>query len=215
MKEKLKNGWQKAKYRIGIFIVPIVLLFAPIGTIPLKDRINYFWEVITKYSPLLFLYTMAVAWYDQNKPFALAMGTALLLNLIIGARYHWLKGTFNLTRMMVKNIELLAIVAGVYMLLKVLTIPLEEWFVGTLFKATIEFISILLPTEKALKNMFIITNGKHPPAWVIKALYNYQKEGKLKDFFDMMNGEGIRELEPQKQGEKDEMINNIEKEKTE
>lgn len=215
MREKLKNGWQKVKYRIGILVVPIVLLFAPIGTMPLKDRLNYFWDVITKYSPLLFLYTMAVTWYDQNKPFALAMGTALLLNLIIGARYHWLKGTFNLTRMMIKNIELLAIVAGVYMLLKVLTVPLEEWFVGTIFKATIEFISILLPTEKALKNMFIITNGKHPPAWVIKALYNYQKEGKLKDFFDMMNGEGIRELEPQKQEEKDELITNIEKEKTE
>ena len=103
--------------------------------------------------------------------------------------------------MLRKEIEMLLVVVFVYILLRALANPLLDSFAGTIFIGTIEFISVLYPVSKALKNIFIITDGKHPPKFVIQALYNYEKEGKLKDFFDSFQN-GTKSEEQDKGTEK-------------
>lgn len=154
----------------------------------LSDRMEYFFEVVLKSAPLLFLYGFFSEWYEENELFAISISTALLANLFFGARFHWIKGTFDLGKMLWKNFEMLVVVTGVYLLLGALSTPLGESMIGIAFERTIEFITILYPASKALRNVFILTGGKHPPEFIIKALYQYEKDGKLKDFFDSING---------------------------
>lgn len=184
MKEKVKEFFKRQWIKIGILIAPLILFFANINVVKWQDKTRYFVDVVIKSTPFLFVYTLWSQWYDNNRVFALSISSALLLDLIVGIRYHWKRGTFNIGIMLRKEIEMLFVVVSVYILLRVLANPLLDSFAGSIFVGTIEFISVLYPVSKALKNIFIITDGKHPPKFVIQALYNYEKEGKLKDFFD-------------------------------
>lgn len=188
MKNKIKNFLSKTRIKIALAIVPLVLLFSGKAKIPWHDRLEYFLEVGLKSVPFLFLYSFLSEWYEENQLFAISISTALFVNLLVGARFHWIKGTFDLGTMLWKNLEMLVVVTGVYLLLGALGTPLGESMAGIAFKKTIEFITILYPVSKALRNFFILTGGKHPPKFVIQALYQYEKDGKLKDFFDSING---------------------------
>lgn len=192
--DRVKKFFTKIKGKIALEIVPLVLLFSHKADISWQDRLSYLFDVIVKSAPFIFIYGIVDAWYGNNKVFATALSTALLLNLLVGARYHWVKKSFNLGKMLWKNFEMLVVVAGVYLLLSILALPLSESIIGTTFKMSIEFITILYPSSKALRNFFILTKGKHPPKFVIQALYQYEKEGKLKEFFDSLNGgDGLNE----------------------
>lgn len=188
MKNRIKTFLSKTRIKIALVIVPLVLLFSSKAKISWSDRLEYFLEVILKSAPFLFLYGFLSEWYEENELFAIAISTALLANFFIGARFHWSKGTFDLGTMLWKNLEMLVVVTGVYLLLGALSTPLGESVAGLAFKKTIEFITILYPVSKALRNVFILTGGKYPPKFVIQALYQYEKDGKLKDFFDSMSG---------------------------
>lgn len=188
MKNKIKTFLSKTRNKIALAIVPLVLLFSSKANITLQDRFEYFFEVALKSTPLLFIYGFFSEWYEENQLFAISISTALFVNLLVGARFHWVRGTFDLGKMLWKNLEMLVVVVGVYLLLDALGTPLGESMAGIAFKRTIEFITILYPTSKSLRNVFILTKGKHPPKFVIQALYQYEKDGKLKDFFDSING---------------------------
>ena len=188
MRNRIKTFLRKTRIKIALVIVPLVLLFTSKAKISWHDRLEYFFEVFLKSAPLLFLYGFFSDWYAENELFAISISTALLANFLVGGRYHWIKGTFDLGKMLWKIFEMLVVVAGVYLLLDALSTPLGESMVGLAFKKTIEFITILYPVSKALRNFFILTGGKHPPKFVIQALYQYEKDGKLKDFFDSLNG---------------------------
>ena len=56
-----------------------------------------------------------------------------------------------------------------------------------MFKMSVQLMTLFYPVSKIVKNVFVLTKGKYPPQFVMKALYNYEKEGKLKDFFDEIN----------------------------
>src|SRR5690554_1427067 len=121
MKNKIKNFLGKTRIKIALVIVPLVLLFSSKAKISWHDRLEYFLEVALKSAPLLFLYGFISEWYEDNELFAIAISTALLANLLIGARFHWIKGTFDLGKMLWKNLEMLVVVAGVYLLLGALS----------------------------------------------------------------------------------------------
>ena len=187
----MKKIWQKWRYKIMIAALPLVLVLSYSsegGNITFWERMRCLLEVIFKSAPFMIVYLFFVDWYGSNQVFAVSIGTALLVNMLVGARCHWKDGTFSIKEMLKKEIEMMMVVSFAYISLKVLTAPLNESFAGYMFKTSIEFVSILYPVSKTLKNIFIITNGKHPPAFIMKALYNYEKEGKLKDFFDSVTG---------------------------
>ena len=52
---------------------------------------------------------------------------------------------------------------------------------------SVQLMTLFYPVSKIVKNVFVLTRGKYPPQFVMKALYNYEREGKLKDFFDEIN----------------------------
>lgn len=183
----LKDLMLKYRSKVLTYLVPILLLFSYKSGVTLQDRFAYLWEVITRSAPFIFLYGIIAAWFSNNTLFATAISAALLVNCVVGFYYHYKNNTLDLEQFIWKNSEILVAVLLVYLLLTALASPLSGNTVGIIFKSTIEFVTILYPTSKALKNIFILTDGKHPPEFVMKAIYQYEKEGKLKDFFDSLN----------------------------
>ena len=181
---KLSKWFLKYKIKIATWATPMVLLFYFDDKIQLRDRLYYFFLAFFKSIPLLMLYSYFSVWKDKNEFFYAGICTALLLNALVGGVYHFKAGTFDIKEALVKNATMVFIIAVVYISLSLLSIPLDEYEMGKVFKSVVQLTILLYPVSKILKNAFILTNGKFPPKFIMKALYNYEKEGKLKDFFD-------------------------------
>ena len=78
-------------------------------------------------------------------------------------------------------------IGAVYLLLASLEVPLGDSLVTEVFESSLQAMTLLYPVSKAVKHIFILSIGKYPPQWIIAALYQYEKNGKLKDFFQKFN----------------------------
>jgi hypothetical protein len=83
---------------------------------------------------------------------------------------------------------MLAMILGVYLILRAFGNVMGHNIIGDTYMRVIEFITLLYPGSKVLQNVFILSNGKHPPLFVMKALYAYQKDGKVQQFINAMTG---------------------------
>ena len=198
--KKLKN----LITRITIFFIPIVILFSDDKHLGLKQKSMFVVEAISKISFFLWIYSYFQLWYDNNKVFSTSLGAVLLVNMFVGMALHYKLGSFSWIELFTKTVKMLFIIFAVYIALKALNNILIDSIVGGLFKNTVEIITIFYPTSKVLENTFVLTNGKYPPEFLIKALYNYRKDGKLKDFFDALQGK----KEDKKEENKEEITEN-------
>lgn len=190
MKIKIKTIFLKSI----IFFLPITVVFAN-NKIDYKDKFYFGFESFFKFAPFMWIYTTIQLWYKNNEVFSTSLGLVLLVNMFVGMALHMKLGTFSWKELLLKTVKTLSVIFVVYVSLKALNNVLTDSYFGGLFKSTIEFITILYPASKVLENTFILTDGKHPPEFIIKALYNYKKDGKLKDFFETLNVK--REMERQ------------------
>ena len=158
-----------------LFLTSLVLLYHTDTSIALRDRLYYLGQVLLHSTPFMLLCSYLLSWRQAHQAFVMALGGALLLNILIGAAYHLRYHSFSLRALLLKNAQMLSVIAAVYILLALLEVPLSQ---------TLQLMTLLYPVSKAIKNIFVLTHGKYPPAWVIKALYNYEREGKLKEFFN-------------------------------
>lgn len=185
---KLLQWFLKAKMKIAIWATPIVLLFYFDDKIHLRDRVYYFFIAFFKSIPLLMLYSYFTVWKEKNELFFVGISFILFLNMVVGATYHAKAGSFDIKQFLYGNISVMLVISVVYISLSVLSIPLNESEMGKMFQSVLQFMTLMYPVSKIVKNIFVLTGGKYPPQFVMKALYNYEREGKLKDFFDEING---------------------------
>nr|DAT34002.1 MAG TPA: hypothetical protein [Caudoviricetes sp.] len=181
---KLSKWFLKYKIKIAIWATPMVLLFYFDDKIQLRDRVYYFFFAFFKSIPLLMLYSYFSMWREKNEFFFAGIGFILFLNMTVGAIYHAKAGSFSIKEFIGGNIMILLVVSVVYISLSVLSIPLNDTEMGKIFQSVLQFMTLMYPVSKIVKNIFVLTGGKYPPKFIMKALYNYEKEGKLKDFFD-------------------------------
>ena len=185
---KLLQWFLKAKMKVAIWATPIVLLFYFDDKIHIRDRVYYFFIAFFKSIPLLMLYSYFTVWKEKNELFFVGISFILFLNMAVGATYHAKAGSFDIKQFLYGNISVMLVISVVYISLSVLSIPLNESEMGKMFQSVLQFMTLMYPVSKIVKNVFILTGGKYPPQFIMKALYNYEREGKLKDFFDEING---------------------------
>ena len=185
---KLLQWLTKAKMKIAIWATPIVLLFYFDDKIHIRDRVYYFFIAFFKSIPLLMLYSYFTVWKEKNELFFVGISFILFLNMVVGATYHAKAGSFDIKQFLYGNISVMLVISVVYISLSVLSIPLNESEMGKMFQSILQFMTLMYPVSKIVKNVFVLTGGKYPPQFIMKALYNYEREGKLKDFFDEING---------------------------
>lgn len=185
---KFLQWFLKAKMKIAIWATPIVLLFYFDDKIHFRDRVYYFFLAFFKSIPLLMLYSYFSTWRGNNEFFFAGICFALFLNALVGGVYHFKTGTFDIKDFLVGNTMMIFVISVSYISLAILSIPLDESEIGKMFKMSVHLMTLFYPVSKIVKNVFVLTRGKYPPQFVMKALYNYEREGKLKDFFDEING---------------------------
>lgn len=190
---KLFQRLLKAKNKIATWVAPIVLLYYFDDKIQLRDRIYYFFVAFFKSIPLLMLYSYFSVWREKNELFFVGISFILFLNMVVGAIYHAKAGTFDIKHFLTGNATIMLVITVVYISLSVLSIPINETETGKIFQSVVQFMTLMYPVSKIVKNVFVLTGGKYPPQFIMKALYNYEREGKLKDFFDDIS-EGAKDL---------------------
>ncbi len=147
------------------------------------EKLHYLVGLIVTFGPIAYILDGLNLWFENNQQFSSFVIICLLVNLLVGVRYHNKMGTFNWKEFFVKNIEMWVILILVYGLLEMLRITAGNNFVGEGFKVLIQVMTLLYPISKALKNIYILSNKKFPPSFIMDKIYTFEKNGDLNDLF--------------------------------
>lgn len=192
---KIKELFGKLLTGLKLISVPVILLYS-VGTgITYVDRIKYLFQTIWVSFPMIVLYNHLSSWHDANKLFIEAASIIIFINMIFGGLSHWKQGTFSWKILGIKNFFIIIVVLSTYLVLDKLFGFFADTFVGGMLKSSISFIVLMYPASKFMTSAFIVTNGKFPPMFLMKLFYSFEKKGRIKDFFDVLEGNGIQNAE--------------------
>ena len=99
--------------RLAIFLTPLVLLYAYDKQIALRDRLYYLWQTLSTCAPIVVLANYFYAWQQPQQAVIIALVVALSVNLVIGALYHIRNHSFSWRALLIKNAQMLGVVAAV------------------------------------------------------------------------------------------------------
>lgn len=157
----------------------IMLLAADKPTV--LDRIQYILKLIAGFAPVAAFLDFFGVWFTDNQEFFTGMILAFLANMGFGAWYHKKLRTFKWSEFFMKNIKMWCIVLLIYPLLEVIGRVAGDNLVGEMFKVTIQIATLLYPISKAVKNGYILSNKKYPPAFIMERIYQFEKHGNVRD----------------------------------
>lgn len=148
------------------------------------DRIEYFIKFFLTLAPIAFTLELTQNWVMDNKKFTTAVILIVFINMFLGAYMNWKKGTFKWRKLLTKSLSMVAVINITYIVLELVISRAGENFVVEGFRAALQVGTLLYPGTKVLKNVFILSNGEHPPKWVMQKIYNFQENGDLREFLD-------------------------------
>ncbi|WP_027381881.1 hypothetical protein [Epilithonimonas caeni] len=186
----------KLKYiitRIALWLTPVILLFAHRIPLTYEDRFRYFYKGFFKITPIIFIVNLLVGWHNEHLIFLKSLYGVLVINAGIGIWAHIKLGTFDIGEFFKSTLITIAVIFAVYFSLDKLGESIPEGFLEIGFASTVQVMTLLFPISKIARNGFILTNGGFPPEFLIKALYNYQKDGNLKAFLEFQNTQNNNE----------------------
>lgn len=148
------------------------------------EKLNYLFNLIITFAPIAYLLDGLNLWFKTNQQFSSFILICLVVNMIVGAHYHYRQGTFDWVEMFKKNILMWVVLITVYGMLEMLRFTAGNNFVGESFKILIQVVTLLYPISKVLKNIYILSNKQFPPAFIMDKIYKFEKDGDLNDLFD-------------------------------
>lgn len=164
------------------FLCHIVLLADSRPTI--IEKIVYFINIISVLGPVAYIMNGIGIWFRANHQFSAFVMVCLTVNLFVGIWYHNKMNTFSWKEFFIKNIQMWAVIIIVYALLEMLRLTAGNNIIGEGFKVLIQVTTLLYPVSKALKNLYILSQKQFPPAFIMEKIYNFEKNGDLKELFD-------------------------------
>lgn len=147
------------------------------------DRLKYAFNAFLHLAPIALVMDLFNWWWSDNKQFGQFMCIALIVNMLIGAYMHKKSDSFSIKMFIYKNAEMAGIVSVTYIMLEMLRYTAGDNLAGEVFKALIQIMTLLYPTSKVMKSIFIITKGKYPPEFIMRKLYSFEKKGDLEKLF--------------------------------
>lgn len=148
------------------------------------ERLGYWIKLLLASAPIVAMLEYLGYWYGDNSQFISFVLVALLINMGVGLKYHHKMGTFSWKDFFNRNIAMFISVITVYVLLEMLRITAGKNMVGEVFKVLIQVTTLLYPTSKALKNIYIMNQKKFPPSFIMERIYNFEKNGNIKELFN-------------------------------
>lgn len=153
--------------------------------VSLSDRINNFTKVILLIAPMSIVLDCLNLWFKTNKEFATGLIFMIFLNMIIGAISHKIIKKFKWNTLLIKTCEIVGVTSATYLVIEIIIKTAGENTITNLFETTLQVTTLLYPASKILKNLFIISNGKYPPKWVMQKVYDFQENGDLSQFLSL------------------------------
>jgi hypothetical protein len=147
------------------------------------EKIQYLIKLLMAFAPVAYALDGLNYWFENNKQFVSFMIFCLIVNLVVGIWYHRKMKSFDWEEFLKKNSQMMTVVVVVYALLEMLHLTAGANFVGESFRVLIQITTLLYPISKALKNIYILSNKQFPPAFIMEKIYNFEKDGNLKDLF--------------------------------
>lgn len=148
----------------------------------ISERLHYLWKSIITFAPIAYLLNMFNLWFEDNRLFFNAVIIFIFVNMVLGAYMHIKRKTFEWFELIKKTMTMVVAVMLTYFILELVLQVAGHNIVTEGFRATLQVATLLYPGSKILKNIFIFTNGEHPPQWMMEKIYNFQKNGDLSAF---------------------------------
>ena len=145
------------------------------------EKTKYLVKILMTFTPVAYLLNEFNLWFPNNKAFFQVLVWTILANVVVGARYHWKNKTFRFKTMLWKNIEMCLIILVTYPILEGLYSITGQNIAGEVFKWAIQICTILYPGSKVLKNIHILSNKKYPPQFLMDRIFNFEKNGDVKE----------------------------------
>lgn len=159
------------------------ILLTNFKDVSFSDWLRYAWSAFIHFTPIAFLLNVLHWWFVNNAQFGGFMCATLVINMIVGALMHLKFRTFVVKSFIWKNVEMAFVIIIVYVLLEMLRYTAGDNIAGDVFRILIQLMTLLYPTSKVCKNIFILTKGKYPPEFLMRKLYNFERNGDLGKFF--------------------------------
>jgi len=149
------------------------------------ERCKYLFSCVLTFAPVAIILSALGVWFETNKLFLCSIIVFIFINMILGGRMHWKSRTFSMKLLLQKTVEMIMVVGIVYLVLELILKVAGENVITSSFQATLQVATLLYPGGKILKNIFILSEGEHPPKWLMQKIYNFQNNGDLKEFMSL------------------------------
>lgn len=152
--------------------------------ISFADRIQNLIVWVCSLAPVVYILENVTGWMVTNQGFVIAVVTFIFVNMILGGYMHHRKGDFDWKKLLRKTNQMLLVLFLSYFTLEVLLTIAGKNVVVEFFRIAVQVSTLLYPGSKILKNIFILSDGQHPPKWVMEKIYNFKETGDLHKLFE-------------------------------
>lgn len=146
------------------------------------ERLSYFTRAFLVIGPVSYFFEILTDWYLTNEAFVHGNIFLIGINSVLGGIFHFRKGDFSWEELLIKTVKISALSLVVYAVLEIVISRGGDYGLVTAFRSALQVGTLLYPGTKILKNVYILSKGEYPPAWIMRKVYNFQENGDLKDF---------------------------------
>lgn len=155
------------------------LIFLAEERVSVLSKILIWFEMILSSAVVVYLLDLFNGWFSDNKDFVSFVIITIMINAGLGFWRHKRNNTFNWEEFFKKTGMMILIIILSYILLEMIRSVAGENYVTNAFEALIQVTTLLYPGSKALKSLFILSNGEYPPRWLMTKIYNFENDGNL------------------------------------
>lgn len=150
----------------------------------LMEKLLTIGKLLSTFAPVAFILNLIHLWFSNNKEFVSGFLVIVFLNAFVGLLKHHKTNTFNWSTFFKKTSLMLLVVSVVYVLLSIVGKFAGDSIVSEGFQILVQVMTLFYPASKALKSIFVLSDGDYPPKWIMNKVYNFEEKGNIKDLFD-------------------------------
>ena len=140
-------------------------------------------KLLLAFGPIAYVLNIFHLWFEENSKFVTFFILAVIVNAGLGMWKHKKTNEFSYEEFFAKTAKMLVVVILTYLLLSMIGSIAGDNFISEGFRVSIEVMTLMYPTSKGLRSVFVISNGEYPPKWIMKKVYNFENEGDINDLF--------------------------------
>lgn len=163
------------------------LILSTSGQLSGYERFIKYLKSVSILSPFAFILDSLHLWFSDNRLFVTGGILFVGINMGLGWYVHYKKNDLNWERFFEKTFTMIFVLIIVYLIIEILISLAGDNTITNAFRITFQISTLLYPGSKILKNAFIYSKGEFPPEWLMKKLYNFNKDGNLSEFLDFKN----------------------------